>query len=177
MESKNPEAFIRIQQYMAAINPHISEIQAVEVQDFRVLMFKGRNIAPLPAENVSDGTLRALAILVAAFQPQVNGKPAIIGLEEPESGLHPAASSVLFDALLEASATRQIIVTTHSADLLDRSDLQPDMIRAVSIEDGETIIGPVDEPGVKAIRERLYTPGELMRMNQLQPMPFSRQST
>jgi len=34
---------------------------------------------------------------------------------------------------------------------------------------GETIIAPVDEAGREALRQQLYTPGELLRLDQLRP--------
>jgi predicted ATPase len=93
----------------------------------------------------------------------------MVGLEEPEAGLHPAAAGVLYDALLEASQFEQVIVTSHSPDLLDREDTPADALRAVAMCDGETIIGNVNQAGRTALREGLYTPGELMRMDQLRP--------
>jgi hypothetical protein len=34
-------------------------------------------------------------------------------------------------------------------------------------QNGETVIGPLDQAGRTAIRDRLYTAGELLRLNQL----------
>lgn len=125
------------------------------------------------AESMSDGTLRALAILVALFQPpSTDGRPVrVVGIEEPESALHPGAAGVLRTALFEASRTRQIIVTSHSPDLLDDKQVPADSILAVSHQDGETMLGPVDEASRSSIRDRLFTAGELLRLNQLVPDP------
>jgi hypothetical protein len=87
------------------------------------------------------------------------------------SALHPAAAAgVLLDALNEASRSTQILVTSHSPDLLE-NDLPPESILAVTLSDGATRIGPLDEVGGSALRDHLYTPGELLRMNQLTPAP------
>ena len=94
-----------------------------------------------PSQNISDGTLRALAVLVALFQTSERYPSTLTGLEEPEAGLHPAAAAVLFDSLIEASHFGQVIVTSHSADPLDRDDLPVDAIKAVEMYDGRTIIG------------------------------------
>lgn len=121
------------------------------------------------AESMSDGTLRALAILVALFQPpSTDGRPVrVVGIEEPESALHPGAAGVLRSALFEASRTRQVIVTSHSPDLLDDKQVPAESILAVSHQDGETMLGPVDEASRASIRDRLFTAGELLRLNQL----------
>lgn len=42
-------------------------------------------------------------------------------------------------------------------------------ILPVVAEQGVTRIGPLDEAGRSAIRDRLYTPGELLRLNHLTP--------
>jgi predicted ATPase len=119
---------------------------------------------------MSNGTLRSLAVLVALFQG-VGALPetSLVGIEEPESAVHPAAAGVLFDAMREASASVQVIATTHSADLLDKKDIDTEAIIAVELRDGSTLIGPVDHTGRETLRERLYTAGELMRMNYLRP--------
>jgi|GEM_PF-5789266 len=55
------------------------------------------------AQNMSDGTLRALGILTALFQGSNNHRATLIGIEEPETGLHPSAFVVLREALQRAS--------------------------------------------------------------------------
>jgi len=123
------------------------------------------------ASSMSDGTLRAFGILLALFQGRGrNGDaPPLVGLEEPEAALHPAAASVLLGALREASTISQVVVTSHSPDLLDDPDIPDDSILAVESKDGVTVIGPVDEADRKVLHDRLFTPGELLRQNQLTP--------
>jgi hypothetical protein len=62
-----------------------------------------------------------------------------------------------------------VIVTSHSPDLLDHQDLPLDSIFAVLAENGKTEIAHLDQPGRSALRDHLYTAGELLRLNQLQP--------
>ena len=125
------------------------------------------------ASSMSDGTLRALGVLVAIFQNLRNesASPNLIGLEEPEMALHPAASAVLLGALREASANSQILVTSHSPDLLDNEDIPPESIFAVDNIDGITRIGPIDPAGRQMLRDKLFTPGELLRQNQIAADP------
>ena len=122
------------------------------------------------ANGVSDGTLRALGVLVAINQLASDGRPIrLVGIEEPETALHPAAVGVLMGAFREAATHTQVLVTTHSADLLDRFDPEEDHLLAVQIRDGRTEIGPVKRSSREAIRERLYTAGELLRMDHMDP--------
>jgi hypothetical protein len=73
------------------------------------------------------------------------------------------------DALREASLHTQVIATTHSPDLLSEVDLERDGLLVVVSRDGNTRVAPVDEASVEAVRQHLYTPGELLRLDQLQP--------
>ena len=163
----------RLNGYLTSINPAFRELTLTEIHDNRWLAFSP---AGNPASwrfngaDVSDGTLRATAILLAVFQASTASPPlSLVCLEEPESNLHPAAAGVLLDALQEASRTVPIIASTHSADLLDRKDLPADALLAVAIEDGTTIIGPVNESSRAIMRKRLFTAGDLLRNNELTP--------
>ena len=98
------------------------------------------------AANMSDGTLRGLGVLVALLQS--NGRPpTLIGIEEPEVALHPAAVGILVDAIRDASQHTQVIITSHSPDLLDRPGLGEGSLLPVVAEEGVTIIGRLDDVG------------------------------
>ncbi len=95
----------------------------------------------------------------------------IIGIEEPEVAVHPHALGILLDALLDASQHRQIVITSHSPDLLDRPGLEPESLLAVSIQHGATVVTPIDVSLREAMHKHLCTAGELLRQNQIQPDP------
>lgn len=120
------------------------------------------------ADSMSDGTLRALGVLLAAFQ---RGSPVggLVGIEEPDAGVSPEIAGLLAAALEEASDRRQILVSTQGADLLDDYDVPVDSIIAVAVRNGQSHIGPADEVGQSLLREKRFTPGELMRAGQLRP--------
>lgn len=123
--------------------------------------------------NMSDGALRAFGVLLALFQGAGDGGavPWCVGIEKPEVALHPAAGGVLIDSLRDGADSAQVLVTSHSADLLDDKQISDDSILAVVARRGETRIGPVDEATRTSLRDHLYTAGELLRMNQLEPDP------
>ena len=75
----------------------------------------------------------------------------------------------LVAALDEATLRTQILLTTHSPDLLDAAEVEPANVRVVQMIDGRTVIGPVDEAGVEIVRRKLNTLGGLERENQLEP--------
>ena len=71
----------------------------------------------IPASRLSDGTLRYLALLTILCHPT---PPPLVCIEEPELGLHPDMMPELGRLLISASERTQLIVTTHSRDLIDR---------------------------------------------------------
>lgn len=165
----------RIEDYLQAIVPGIVGVQAVTLGSKETLEFHqqarpGSAEVRFQAESMSDGTLRALGVLAALFQTRArDNRVSFVGMEEPELGLHPAAVGVLVDALRDASHTTQVLVTSHGADLLDNDDIRSDMLRAVALDTGATEIAPIDEVSRSALRDRLYTAGDLLRMGQLTP--------
>lgn len=166
----------RIEEYLSRVVQGISEVQATSIGPKETLRFKQQVAGAkrpwgFQALNMSDGTLRALGILVALFQ-SVNGETPhipLVGIEEPEIALHPAAAGVLLDAIREASHTTQVVVTSHSPELLDNRSIPSDSILAVLATGGSTRIGPLDEVNASILREGLYTAGELLRLDQLAP--------
>lgn len=168
----------RVEEYLGKIVSGIRGVEArnlgpKETIEFRQTVVGQGNPWRFLAANMSDGTLRALGILVALFQ-SANGAGdlvPLVGIEEPEVALHPAAAGVLVDSLRDASRLRQVLVTSHSPDLLDDERIETGNILAVAARDGSTEIAPVDEASRAALHQRLYTAGELLRMNQLQPDP------
>lgn len=171
---RNEGAKERIDEYLSRIVPTVHLVQPKTIVDRSILQFRQRGEKtwePFLALSLSNGTLRVLGILVALFQSTHNATTptTLTAIEEPEAAVHPGALRMLFDAMREASKTTQVIATSHSPDLLDDKDIDIDSILAVTVADNETRIGHLDEVGRSVIRDQLFTVGELLRMNQVEP--------
>ena len=173
-----PEFIGRIEAYLGKVVPGVSGvgrrlIGPRETLEFRQEVRGAQHPWRFFANNMSDGTLRAFGVLVALFQGAGNGTSdrRLVGIEEPEVALHPAAAEVLIDSLRDAAEHTQVLVTSHSPELLDNQAISDDSIVAVVADHGESRIGPLDDVGRSALRDRLYTAGELLRMNQIEPDP------
>ncbi len=114
----------------------------------------------IPAKELSQGTLVALALLTLAYLPE---PPSVVGLEEIDRGLHPRLLRHLQSALYRLSypescgekrAPIQVIATTHSPYLLDlyrdhpeevvlaqKKNLEVELNRLSEIEHYEEIVG------------------------------------
>lgn len=173
LSQRSPETLSRVVDYLRRVAPGVEGVAKQSVGPMETIVFRQRVAGrkdpwAFPAANISDGTLRGLGVLVALLQS--NGRPpTLVGLEEPEVALHPAAVGVLIDAIRDASRHTQVVITSHSPELLDRDDLDDSSLLTVSADEGVTAIGPVNGPARDAMRERLFTAGELLRLNQLDP--------
>lgn len=70
--------------------------------------------------DLSDGMLRFLCLGAALLNPV---PPALIAIDEPEVGFHPRLVPIVADMIKTASETTQVLVTTHSPDLLNCFDI------------------------------------------------------
>lgn len=178
LSMRSPDFKRRIEEYLGNIVPGLvgvgrRPVGAKETLEFRQHHKGAQHPLSFDASNMSDGALRALGLLVALFQGAGNGNsgPRLVGIAEPEAGLHPATAGVLIDALRDAAEHTQMLATTHSADLLDNNDISAESIFVAVAEQGQSRIGPLNQVGRSVLRDRLYTAGELLRMDQLYPDP------
>lgn len=173
LKQTDPHRFDRINTYLArmldGVTVDVQLINSGVVMSFPTMVSDdGKGSFPVAPFLVSDGTLRMTAALTALFQSSTrNGVGSLMGLEEPEAAVHPAVLPIFLDAMVEASAFRQILVSTHSPDLIDHAELSAENIRIVERRNGNTLITPVDDISKETVQERLYTLGELLRLNQL----------
>ncbi len=175
LKELEPESVQRVRDYLTVISEEIEDFDVAHLGEYETVRFRmrggaGQRKLEFDAASMSDGTLRSLAALMAVFQVVLpRGYPSVVGIEEPETALHPGAMRALVDALDEATGRTQVLLTTHSAEMLDNPTIRPENIRVVQMVDGRTVIGPVDEASVEIVRRKLNTLGGLERDNQLEP--------
>jgi predicted ATPase len=92
----------------------------------------GANIGVL-----SDGTLRVIETLVSVQSSLV------LLLEEPETGIHPGLLTRLLSVLESYADDRQLIISTHSPQLV--SWAKPRQLRIVERSEGGTTVRSLDE--------------------------------
>lgn len=145
----------------------IDDIKVSQAASYLVVQFRhasNRKSKWFDAAQESDGTLRIAGIVTALLQePPV----PLIGIEEPELTVHPGAIPLLYDYLKQASRRSQVLVTTHSPELLDQ--MEADEVRVVMRGPNGTTVSPMAGPQRTAVREGLLTLGEVLRTEGLQP--------
>jgi hypothetical protein len=170
--------FQRISDILATIVPNTKRVQVKkhgknlsleftqEWGDKKRLKFEGFSM--------SDGTLRAIGLLAAVFQRPV---PSLIAIEEPEATIHPGALESVLDLLRHASRHMQVVITTHSPELLDAKWIDDRHLRIVEWTEGATRVAPVSDATRKALHGHLMGAGELLRSNALEPAPLFEEPT
>jgi predicted ATPase len=168
LSKTSPKHFARLLEIMSSIIPDLEEVRSVTVGRKQSLRFYqgwnseqfGRERLFFDAFNMSDGTLRSFGILLAVFQ---RPRPSLILIEEPETSIHPGATSALLELLRSVSTNSQVVVTTHSPEVLDHAKSE-DVIRVVSWYRGSTRVDGVYGAAKEALRRDLSSAGELFRM-------------
>ncbi len=158
--------FKEVCEFLSRVVPGMRNVEHSPTGTQETLLFKqdvgdpkGQPLTFFPT-SISDGTLRVLGVLLAIYQ---KSRPPVLGIEEPESTVHPAAAEVLFDAIKQGTRWSQILVTTHSPELIEHKDIRIGDLRAVEMHNGETVVTELNESSKKSIKDRLCTPGDLLR--------------
>ncbi len=128
-----------------------------------LLNWRGRHHGDylLGPHQLSDGTLRFMALAALFLQPPQMLPPAII-IDEPELGLHPAALAVLSDLVKGASQSSQVILATQSETFVNHFDLE--QIRPMTHTHGASRFLELNPTDFKDWLED-YSTGELWEKN------------
>jgi predicted ATPase len=118
------------------------------------------------AADLSDGTVRFLFLVAALANPEPG---RLVAIDEPETGLHPSMLAVVADLALQASERTQVILSTHSPQLLDAFGTEPVTTTVVQNRDGETKLTTLDgDELARWLKE--FSLGSLFRSGELEAM-------
>ncbi len=122
---------------------------------------KGRDVLFGPHQ-LSDGSLRTIALLTLLLQPE-DRLPSLMIIDEPELGLHPYVITMLGSLVHAVSESCQVVLATQSPLLVDQFDAN-EVIVVERTDRGETCFQRLDE---RALADWLkdYTVGELWEKN------------
>jgi predicted ATPase len=117
----------------------------------------------LLANLLSDGTVDVVALIVALF---FEDKDVVI-IEEPERNLHPHLISGLMRLLEDASRNKQIIITTHSPEVVRHAGVENLLLISRDKEGFSTVSRPAEKEGVKVFLKNELGLDELFVQNAL----------
>lgn len=138
LQEKHPKILRRIERTISSIAPFFKrfDLKLNQLNPDRIKLEwqeKGSDMY-LDAHNLSDGTLRFIALTTLLLQPEL---PSTIIIDEPELGLHPAAIARLAALIRKASVKSQVIISTQSTNLVD--EFQPEDIITVDRKDKQSV--------------------------------------
>jgi predicted ATPase len=169
----NRKSFDELEERLRLLVPNIQRISLLrgKNQTFSLQLVDQYSENPIPASDISDGTLRILAFLTALYQQDT---PSIICFEEIENGVHPWLLHKMMELLKLVSTEGitgkpvQVLITTHSPTLLNY--VEPYQVRAVELDnEGKTQVHKLPTDSVrfqKALEAYDGSLGELWFTNQ-----------
>jgi predicted ATPase len=159
---RNSEVKRKLLEALKLFNDNIEDFDVI-VQGGYIQVFFEENGFTIPATRLSDGTLRYLCLLAILLHPN---PPPLICIEEPELGLHPDILPTLCDLLKEAAQKTQIIITTHSADLIDDLSDMPEAVLVFDKYQGSTTVNRLSKEDLSEWLME-YKLGQLWRSGEL----------
>lgn len=133
------ESWDRLRETFFAIAPHITQLGTSSLRTNKeFIRFAESEIGrPVESWEASDGSLRALAVLLA-IETATSGTTVII--EEPEQNLHPWAIRILMNYIVDMIKKKslQVIITTHSQQVLESAKPEEILVANRTIQEGTT---------------------------------------
>jgi predicted ATPase len=145
---EDPEKKRKFSNLIRDLLPFVEDLKTERLAD-QSLMFKlsesYHEDEYFPAPLVSDGTVNACALLIALYFE----KKDLIIIEEPERNIHPRLISRLVEMMKDASRKKQIIVTTHSPEVVRHAGLENLLLISRDKDGFSTISKPAEKEEVK----------------------------
>jgi predicted ATPase len=154
----------RLNEAMKELFPKTKKLRVVLEGRSTLLMqwFIGESDRPFYLDEMSDGTVRMLCWASILLTPD---PPALIVIDEPEGGVHPAWLQILAGWIREASRKTQVIVSTHSSDLLDYFTDDLECVQVFKMDkDGYSTIEQLSRERLKEPLDAGWKLGDLYRI-------------
>ncbi|MEZ5039405.1 MAG: AAA family ATPase [Saprospiraceae bacterium] len=162
IQEQYPKVYRRIIRMIQSIAPFFSDFffHPNKVNLVRLQWTDKYSSTTYGATDLSDGTIRFIALTVLFLQPNL---PETLIIDEPELGLHPTAIAKLA-GMIKSVANRgtQVIIATQSSDLV--SHFLPEDIITIDQVDGESRFNRLQEDDLSAWLED-YSIGDLWKRN------------
>lgn len=162
LKEKQFEYYARILSTIQLVAPFFDDFVLEPQSSDLILNWRERGSEQLMGPHqLSDGTLRVIALVALLLQPEEK-LPKMIIVDEPELGLHPYALEVVASLFDKASVHTQVLVSTQSSAFLDHFEAE-DVIVTERNGDGSRF-RRLDAEQLEAWLER-YSLGEIWQKN------------
>ncbi len=145
---ENPDKKRKFSNLLRDVLPFVEDFSVQKFMDVSLILTMRERYAKsrdLPAAFLSDGTIAIFAIIIALYFEE---KPLII-IEEPVSHIHPFLIARLMRMMKEASGKKQVMVTTHSTEVVKYAALDDLLLVSRDSEGFSVISRPGDQEEVR----------------------------
>jgi predicted ATPase len=130
------ETYNRIVNAIKNVNDKFLGVEFKQLSGFIEMWLEEESLnSAISPINISDGTLKFLCLMAILYNPN---RGSVICIDEPEVGLHPDMINTLHEAIEFAAETSQIIISTHSAHLLNYFEIE--QVRVFEKDENNTTI-------------------------------------
>jgi predicted ATPase len=162
----SPEKKRKFSNLLRDVLPFVEDFSVQKFMDVSLILTMRERYAKsrdLPASSLSDGTIAIFAMIIALYFEE---KPFII-IEEPTSHIHPFLVARLMKMMKEASEKKQVMITTHSTEVVKHALLDDILLISRDNEGFSLISRPGDKEEVRTFLENEIGIEELYVQNLL----------
>jgi len=144
----DPEKKRKFANLLRDVLPFVEDFSVQKFMDVSLILTMRERYAKskdLPASSLSDGTIAIFAMIIALYFEE---KPFII-IEEPVSHIHPFLVARLMRMMKEASGKKQVMITTHSTEVVKHAALDDILLIARDSEGFSVVSRPGDKEEVR----------------------------
>jgi len=133
--------------------PYIDDIGINQLNENQMIysITEINNAVEIPSFFISDGTANVMSLIVALYFDDSR----YVFIEEPERNIHPSLLSKIVDMIGEASKNKQIVMTTHSPEILKYMDLNDVFFISKDDEGFSKISKPINNEIISPFIEEL----------------------
>ena len=145
---ENPEKKRKFSNLLRDVLPFVEDFSVQKFMDVSLILTMRERYTKsrdLPASSLSDGTIAIFAMIIALYFEE---KPFII-IEEPVSHIHPFLIARLMKMMKEASQKKQVMITTHSTEVVKHAALDDLLLISRDSEGFSIISHPGDKEEVR----------------------------
>ena len=162
----DPEKKRKFSNLLRDVLPFVEDFSVEKFMDISLILtlrerYAGDHV--LPAASLSDGTMTIFALIIALY---FEDKPFII-IEEPVSHIHPFLVARVIAMMKAASKKRQVMVTTHSTDVVIHARIEDLLLISRDTEGFSVVSRPADKREVRTFLENEIGIEELYVQNLL----------
>lgn len=152
---------------MKNLLPDVKKIRSTSDGDLVKIEFFWHGVddkMPFYIDDLSDGTVRMLCWATVLLSPD---PPPLLVIEEPEVGLHTAWISTLATWIKRASQHSQVIISTHSPELLDQFTDTPECVHVFNTNESKNnTVTILNKERISAWLQDGYQLGDLYRIGE-----------